>query len=66
MPKQGLVVQIVKTRNIAAPKSNQDSKFAPRLLKIQFTDGQSQYSGIEIEHIPGLSLNDTKPGTKVS
>lgn len=66
VPKTGIVLQVVKiVRNVAAPKANQDSKFAPRLLKIQFTDGQNQFSGIELEHLSLLSLRDTKPGTKL-
>lgn len=66
VPKRGLVVQVVKiVRNVAAPKANQDSKFAPRLLKVQFTDGKTQFSGIELEHLNTLSLRDTKPGTKL-
>jgi tudor domain-containing protein 3 len=54
----------MKVRNVAAPKVNEESKFAPRMLKIQFTDGVIQYSGIEIEPLAGLSVH-TKPGTKV-
>lgn len=66
VPKQGLVLQIQKIiRNVAAPKANQDSKFAPRLLKIQFTDGEKQFSGIELENLSLLSIRDTKPGTKL-
>jgi tudor domain-containing protein 3 len=58
-----VVLQILKTRNISAPKANENSKTAPKLLKIQLTDGQNTYSAIEMEPT-ALSL-DTKPGTKV-
>ncbi|XP_053669701.1 uncharacterized protein LOC128720079 [Anopheles nili] len=58
------VVQLVKLRNLGAPKVNEESKVAPRLLKLTITDGQSQYIALEHEHIPSLSLN-TPPGTKI-
>ncbi|XP_055624110.1 tudor domain-containing protein 3 [Toxorhynchites rutilus septentrionalis] len=59
-----IVVQILKIRNISAPKSNEESKVAPRLLKLTLTDGQTQYSALEGEHISAISL-DTPPGTKI-
>uniref|UniRef100_A0A182WD86 Survival of motor neuron-related-splicing factor 30 n=1 Tax=Anopheles minimus TaxID=112268 RepID=A0A182WD86_9DIPT len=58
------VVQLVKLRNLGAPKVNEESKVAPRLLKLTVTDGQTQYVALEHEHIPALSLN-TPPGTKI-
>lgn len=58
-----VVLQILKLRNISAPKSNESSKTAPRMLKLQLTDGQHTYSAIELEPT-ALSL-ETKPGTKV-
>lgn len=59
-----IVVQILKVRNISAPKANEESKAAPRLLKLTITDGQTQYSALEGEHVSSLSL-DTAPGTKI-
>ncbi|XP_038113928.1 tudor domain-containing protein 3 [Culex quinquefasciatus] len=59
-----VVVQVLKVRNISAPKANEESKAAPRLLKLTITDGQTQYSALEGEHVPSLSL-DTAPGTKI-
>lgn len=59
-----IVVQILKIRNISAPKANEESKVAPRLLKLTLTDGQTQYSAIEGEPISSISL-DTPPGTKI-
>uniref|UniRef100_A0A182JN63 Survival of motor neuron-related-splicing factor 30 n=1 Tax=Anopheles atroparvus TaxID=41427 RepID=A0A182JN63_ANOAO len=58
------VVQVVKLRNLGAPKVNEESKTAPRLLKLTITDGQTQYVALEHEPIPALSLN-TPPGTKI-
>ncbi|XP_065074371.1 tudor domain-containing protein 3 [Ochlerotatus camptorhynchus] len=59
-----IVVQILKIRNISAPKANEESKAAPRLLKLTLTDGQTQYSALEGEHVSSISL-DTPPGTKL-
>lgn len=54
----------MKIRNISAPKANENSKTAPKLLKIQLTDGVNSLSAIEMEPTD-LSI-DTKPGIKVS
>ncbi|XP_054268822.1 tudor domain-containing protein 3 [Macrosteles quadrilineatus] len=59
-----VIVQVQKVRNISAPKANEDSQAAPRMLKILLTDGHTTCYGIEVEHITSLSLN-TVPGTKV-
>ncbi|XP_043289777.1 tudor domain-containing protein 3 [Venturia canescens] len=59
-----LVLQIQKLRNIAAPKYNEESRTAPRMLKLSLTDGKNNYQAVEIDHISGLGLN-TPPGTKV-
>lgn len=59
-----IVVQVLKVRNISAPKANEESKAAPRLLKLTITDGQTQYSALEGEHVPSLSL-ETAPGMKI-
>lgn len=53
----------MKIRNISAPKANESSKTAPKLLKLQLTDGVNTYSAIEIEST-ALSI-ETKPGSKV-
>ncbi|XP_059479594.1 tudor domain-containing protein 3 [Neocloeon triangulifer] len=58
------VVQIQKIRNISAPKVNEESGAAPRMLKLLLTDGTSTCQAIEVEHLPSLSLN-TPPGTKL-
>ncbi|XP_012522446.1 tudor domain-containing protein 3 isoform X2 [Monomorium pharaonis] len=59
-----IVLQIQKIRNVAAPKGNEESKAAPRMLKLSLTDGKNNFQALEIEHISALSLN-TPPGTKV-
>jgi RecQ mediated genome instability protein len=53
----------MKVRNISAPKANEASKTAPKLLKLQLTDGVNNYSAIEME--PTSLQIETKPGTKV-
>lgn len=63
-PACGIVLQVVKIQNISAPKANEESKTAPRLLQLDLTDGQNYCSGLELEHIAVLSMN-TAPGTKV-
>lgn len=60
----GAVLQVTKIRNIAAPKSNEDSGVAPRMLKLILTDGHSNLQALEIERLDKISLN-TPPGTKV-
>ncbi|XP_034171692.2 tudor domain containing 3 isoform X3 [Osmia lignaria lignaria] len=59
-----IVLQIQKLRNVAAPKSNEESRAAPRLLKLFLTDGKNNFQAVEVEHISFLSLN-TPPGTKI-
>lgn len=59
-----LVLQIQKLRNVAAPKHNEESKGAPRMLKLSLTDGKNNFQAIELESISSISLN-TPPGTKL-
>ncbi|XP_033214951.1 tudor domain-containing protein 3-like isoform X2 [Belonocnema kinseyi] len=59
-----VILQIQKLRNVAAPKSKEECRSAPRMLKMFLTDGRNNYQAIEIEHISVLSLN-TPPGTKI-
>lgn len=49
-----IVLQIQKVRNVAAPKSNEESRAAPRLLKFFLTDGKNNFQAIEVEHISFL------------
>ncbi|KAL7854675.1 hypothetical protein SRHO_G00168650 [Serrasalmus rhombeus] len=58
------VLQVQKIRNVAAPKENEESQAAPRMLRLQMTDGQTMCTGLEFKHLSQISLN-TPPGTKV-
>ncbi|XP_034484039.1 tudor domain-containing protein 3 [Drosophila innubila] len=59
-----IVLQVQRVRNIAAPKSNEESKAAPRLLQLDLTDGQASLQALELEPVPALNLN-VAPGTKI-
>ncbi|KAL4709339.1 hypothetical protein ACJJTC_007071 [Scirpophaga incertulas] len=59
-----IIVQIQKVRNVSAPKANEESGSAPRMLKLTLHDGKSTCTGLEISPIPSLSIN-TPPGTKL-
>ncbi|XP_056134548.1 tudor domain-containing protein 3 isoform X2 [Lampris incognitus] len=58
------VLQVQKVRNISSPKDNEESQAAPRMLRMQMTDGHTNCVGLEIKHLSKISLN-TPPGTKV-
>nr|XP_020648165.1 tudor domain-containing protein 3 [Pogona vitticeps] len=58
------VLQIQKVRNIAAPKDNEESQSAPRMLRLQMTDGHTNCTAIEYNYMSKISLN-TPPGTKI-
>ncbi|XP_043928821.1 tudor domain-containing protein 3 isoform X2 [Protopterus annectens] len=58
------VLQIQKIRNVAAPKDNEESQAAPRMLRMQMTDGHTSCTGVEFNCLSKISLN-TPPGTKV-
>jgi hypothetical protein len=51
-------------RNISAPTDNEASEGAPRMLRVQVTDGKTKAYALEVESMPQLSL-DTPPGTKI-
>lgn len=56
-----LVTQVQKVRNVAAPKANEGSQAAPRMLKLTLTDGVSSVNAIELEtinHVGFHSLNE--------
>lgn len=59
-----LILQIQKIRNVAAPKINEDSNYAPKLLRIQLSDGRNTYSGLVLHSIPKIDMN-SPPGTKI-
>ncbi|XP_063451856.1 tudor domain-containing protein 3 isoform X3 [Pan paniscus] len=58
------VLQIQKIRNVAAPKDNEESQAAPRMLRLQMTDGHISCTAVEFSYMSKISLN-TPPGTKV-
>ncbi|KAM3625857.1 uncharacterized protein V6R79_018688 [Siganus canaliculatus] len=58
------VLQVQKVRNISAPKDHEESHGAPRMLRLQMTDGHTTCVGLEFKHLSKISLN-TPPGTKV-
>ncbi|XP_027701979.1 tudor domain-containing protein 3 isoform X1 [Vombatus ursinus] len=58
------VLQIQKIRNVAAPKDNEESQVAPRMLRLQMTDGHISCTAVEFNYMSKISLN-TPPGTKV-
>ncbi|XP_063067951.1 tudor domain-containing protein 3 [Engraulis encrasicolus] len=58
------VLQIQKVRNVSAPKDHEESQGAPRMLRLQMTDGHTSCTAIEFKHLSKISMN-TPPGTKV-
>ncbi|KAJ8003436.1 hypothetical protein DPEC_G00148310 [Dallia pectoralis] len=58
------VLQVQKARNVSAPKDNEESQGAPRMLRLQITDGHTTAVGLEFKQFSKISLN-TPPGTKV-
>ncbi|XP_034048854.1 tudor domain-containing protein 3 isoform X2 [Thalassophryne amazonica] len=58
------VLQVQKVRNISAPKDHEESQGAPRMLRLQMTDGHTNCVGLEFKPLSKISLN-TPPGTKV-
>ncbi|XP_031671743.1 tudor domain-containing protein 3-like [Oncorhynchus kisutch] len=45
------VLQVQKVRNVSAPKDNEESQGAPRMLRLQMTDGHTNAVGIEFTHL---------------
>ncbi|KAK0071564.1 hypothetical protein PV326_001106, partial [Microctonus aethiopoides] len=37
-----------------APKNNEESRSAPRMLKLYLTDGKNNYQAVEIENISSI------------
>lgn len=58
------VLQIQKIRNVTAPKDNEESNYAPRMLKLVLTDGQLTCNALEMEKLERIGL-DTCPGSKI-
>ncbi|VDP91388.1 unnamed protein product, partial [Echinostoma caproni] len=63
----GLVVQLVRLRNIAIPQADEDlgtNQGGPRLFRLALTDGRTTISALDTDNHEGLSM-DTPPGTKI-
>ncbi|KAK1891653.1 Tudor domain containing protein 3 [Dissostichus eleginoides] len=60
----GRIEKVQKVRNVSAPKDREESQGAPRMLRLQMTDGHTICVGLEFKHLSKISLN-TPPGTKV-
>ncbi|KAM7405961.1 hypothetical protein PAMP_000370 [Pampus punctatissimus] len=60
----GRIEKVQKLRNISASKDHEESQSAPRMLRLQMTDGHTTCVGLEFKHLSKISLN-TPPGTKV-
>jgi tudor domain-containing protein 3 len=56
-----IIVQIQKIRNVSAPKANEESRAAPRMLRLTLTDGHSCCQAVELENVPSLRymINDS-------
>ena len=50
-----LVLQIQKVRNVTAPKANEESQHAPRMLKITLTDGFNSITVLEMSLVNQVS-----------
>lgn len=59
------VLQIHKIRNISAPKANEESQAAPRMLKLTLTDGDNYIQALELTTIGTINSKNTPPGTKL-
>ena len=50
------MLQVVKLRNISAPKDNEESQAAPRLWRLTLTDGHGNMVAICLEPLRNLRL----------
>lgn len=48
------VLQVQKVRNISASKDHEESQGAPRMLRLQMTDGHTTCVGLEFKHLSKL------------
>eukprot|EP00064_Thunnus_orientalis_P003631 superscaffoldBa00000305_g3641 len=49
------VLQVQKLRNISAPKDHEESQGAPRMMRLQMTDGHTTCVGLEFKHLSKIS-----------
>ncbi|XP_043204746.1 tudor domain-containing protein 3-like isoform X2 [Amphibalanus amphitrite] len=59
------VLQVQKVRNVSAPKTNEESQAAPRLLRVTLSDGASTVTALETDPPWSRFSLRTPPGTKV-
>lgn len=50
---------------MSAPKSNQESQAAPRMLKFILTDGHTHIQAVEIGNNQNINPKKLAPGTKI-
>ncbi|KAK2502823.1 hypothetical protein MC885_009128, partial [Smutsia gigantea] len=62
-PEGPCVLKIQKFHNVSAPKDNEESQAAPRMLRLQMTDGHISCTAVEYSYTSKISLS-TPPGTK--
>ncbi|KAK4886169.1 hypothetical protein RN001_002440 [Aquatica leii] len=60
-----IILQIQKIKNVSAPKANENSQVAPRMLKLMLTDGHTNCQAVEISNIHFLSSSNIPPGSKI-
>jgi hypothetical protein len=44
---------------------NQKSQHAPRMLRLELTDGVSKFSAVEVSHHAGIDQDRLRPGMKI-
>lgn len=52
------VLQVQKVRNVSAPKDHEESQGAPRMLRLQMTDGHTTCAGLEFKHLSKIRYMD--------
>ncbi len=60
-----VILQVVKLRNMSATTDAPQSTHAPRMLRLELTDGHTKCHGLEFSHNSKLDLETTAPGTKL-
>ncbi|KAL8577405.1 hypothetical protein ACOMHN_060227 [Nucella lapillus] len=58
------VLQVLKLRNLSAPKDNEESQAAPRMWKITLSDGHANMVAVCLEPLKNINVL-TPPGTKL-
>ena len=61
----GIVLQINKIRNVSAPKINEDSSVAPRMIKLTLSDGHNSVQAVEMQPKIDKLNTSTAPGNKI-